>query len=180
MSHHTHSESDRPEHDLPLVALFRHNLWANLRLLDACAALDEQQLAATVPGTFGTIYDTLGHIVRAEQGYLRRLSGREPEHPLRREDTPDIATLHFHAQNTGGGLIEVAANVQPSDAKFVKWDIEGQDRTVPDGILLAQVINHATEHRAQIMTILTQLGIEPPELSGWAYAAEHVSPITMA
>jgi len=31
------------------------------------------------------------------------------------------------------------------------------------------VINHATEHRAQIMAILTQLGIQPPDLDGWSY-----------
>jgi uncharacterized damage-inducible protein DinB len=31
------------------------------------------------------------------------------------------------------------------------------------------VINHATEHRAQIMAILTQLGITPPELDSWSY-----------
>ncbi len=176
MSHHTHSELSHPENDLPLVALFRHNLWANLRLFDVCATLNEQQLAASVPGTYGTIYDTLSHIVRSEKGYLRRLSGREPEHPLSRENTPDIATLRFHAKNSGEGLIEVAANVRPSDAKHVPWK-DGEARMVPDGILLAQVINHATEHRAQIMTTLTQLGIEPPELSGWQYAEEHVPPI---
>jgi uncharacterized damage-inducible protein DinB len=34
------------------------------------------------------------------------------------------------------------------------------------------VINHATEHRAQIMVMLTQLGIQPPELDGWAYFDE--------
>jgi uncharacterized damage-inducible protein DinB len=35
--------------------------------------------------------------------------------------------------------------------------------------LLTQAINHSTEHRAQIATILTQQGIEPPDMSGWAY-----------
>ncbi len=42
----------------------------------------------------------------------------------------------------------------------------------PRPILLTQVINHATEHRAQIMAILTQLGIEPPELDAWTYFDE--------
>jgi len=31
------------------------------------------------------------------------------------------------------------------------------------------VINHATEHREQIKAIMTGLGIEPPDLQGWAY-----------
>ncbi|MCP4140149.1 MAG: hypothetical protein GY755_07650 [Chloroflexi bacterium] len=32
--------------------------------------------------------------------------------------------------------------------------------------------NHAIEHRSQIMTILTQLGIQPPDLDGWTYFDE--------
>ena len=38
---------------------------------------------------------------------------------------------------------------------------------------LTQVINHATEHRAQIMAILTHLGIQPPELDSWGYFEAH-------
>ena len=38
--------------------------------------------------------------------------------------------------------------------------------------LLVQAINHATEHRTQISAIITQLGIEPPDLSGWVYMEE--------
>ena len=37
------------------------------------------------------------------------------------------------------------------------------------GLLLLQAVNHATEHRSQIATILTQLGVEPPDMSGWRF-----------
>jgi uncharacterized damage-inducible protein DinB len=47
---------------------------------------------------------------------------------------------------------------------------------VPASLILTQAINHATEHRAQVTTILTQQGVEPPDLSGWAYVEEHVTP----
>lgn len=171
MGQQTQSQTERAEGDLPLVELFRHNLWANLRLLEACADLDEQQLAATVTGTYGSIYDTLTHTLRAEQSYLRRLSGKQPEKPLAREDHPDVHALRAHAQYSGEGLIEVAASVQPSDVLQVEWD-DGRMVPVPASLLLAQAINHATEHRAQVMTILTQQGIEPPDLSGWQYAEE--------
>ena len=174
MSQQTYSQPERPENDLPLVALFRHNLWANLRLLDACAALNEQQLAATTAGTFGPINNTLKHIVGAEQGYLIHLTGRQPETPLRREDNPDVAALREYARQFGEGLIAVAAGVSPSDV--VNLEGGGQRWPAPASLILTQAINHATEHRAQVMTILTQQGIEPPELSGWAYMEEHVTP----
>jgi uncharacterized damage-inducible protein DinB len=39
-------------------------------------------------------------------------------------------------------------------------------------LLLLQAVNHGTEHRSQIATILTQLGVEPPEMDGWTYFFE--------
>jgi uncharacterized damage-inducible protein DinB len=47
------------------------------------------------------------------------------------------------------------------------WD--GTPVETPKTIILTQVINHATEHRAQIMVIMTQIGVQPPELDGWTY-----------
>lgn len=161
--------------DAPLVLLFRHNLWANLTLLDACAALDEAGLETAAIGTYGAIYDTLRHIVGAEQGYLIHLTGRQPEQRLRREDRPDVATLRELARQTGAALIDVAASATPDDVAYLSWDNQRWPYTF--GMILNQVINHATEHRAQVMTILTQLGIEPPDLSGWFYAEQYITPL---
>ena len=47
-----------------LVTLYEHNTRANLRLLDFCAGLSDEQLDASAPGTFGRVRDTLVHIVR--------------------------------------------------------------------------------------------------------------------
>jgi uncharacterized damage-inducible protein DinB len=114
--------------------------------------------------------------VAAEQGYLRRLTGRQPEPPLGPEDNPDVATLRTYARHFGEGLIAAAASTAPADVVPLEWD--DQQWPVPASLILTQVINHATEHRAQVMTILTQQGIEPPDLSAWAYIEEHVTPTT--
>ena len=161
--------------DAPLAALFRHNLWANLTLFDACAALDEAGLATAAVGTYGAIYDTLRHIVGAEQGYLIHLTGRQPERRVSREERPALAELRALARQSGAELIAVAAAATPADVATLHWD----DRRwpYPFGLILNQVINHATEHRAQVMTSLTQLGIEPPDLSGWAYADPYIAPL---
>jgi len=156
-----------PVGETALVTMFRHNLWANLGLIDACAMLDEAQLAATAVGTYGTIYDTLHHLVRAEQGYLQHLTGDSPVARMRREGKPDLATLRENARLLGQGLMAVAAGASPSTMAYSVED-DGQ-WALPAGVVLTQVINHATEHRAHIMTILTQIGIQPPELDGWVF-----------
>jgi uncharacterized damage-inducible protein DinB len=153
-----------------LTTLFSHNLWANLRLLELCAGLTEEQLAASIPGTYGSIHDTLQHIVNAERSYFSRISTGKPYR--RPDDTPPltIAEMINAATNTGSGLIEWATKVQAGEVVEINWD--GTLRDVPKAIILTQVINHATEHRAQVMTIMTQLGIEPSELDSWTYFDE--------
>ncbi|GAB4148499.1 MAG: hypothetical protein Fur0021_08480 [Candidatus Promineifilaceae bacterium] len=153
-----------------LTTLFSHNLWANLRLLEQCAALSREQLDAAISGAYGSIWDTLQHIVLAEQSYFSRISTGQRLH--RSEDAPPLtmAEMMESVRTTGAGLIEWAPKVQAGDTVQINWD--GTLRNVPKTIILTQVINHATEHRAQIMAILTQLGIQPPELDSWTYFDE--------
>jgi uncharacterized damage-inducible protein DinB len=156
--------------DDALTTLFGHNLWANLRLLERCADLTGEQLDATIPGTFGSIRDTLQHIVTSEQSYYSRISTGLPRR--RPADAPPltIAEMMEAARATGSGLMEWAPKVKAEDTVQFNWD--GTPRDVPKALILTQVINHATEHRAQITAILTQLGIEPPDLQGWQYFDE--------
>ena len=157
-----------------LTTLFRHNLWANERIIELCAGLSDDQLDATLLGTFGSIRDTLQHIVSAERSYFSRIStGRPYRRPA---DAPPLtlAEMLEWARASGAGLIEWAPQVQPGDVVEIDWD--GVLRDVPKTILLTQAINHATEHRAQVMAILTQLGIEPPELDSWTYFDATASP----
>jgi uncharacterized damage-inducible protein DinB len=151
-----------------VTTLFSHNLWANVGILEQCANLTNEQLDATISGAFGSIRATLQHIVTSEQGYFYRIRTGQPLH--RPEDTPPltIAEMLESVRTTGSGLIEWAPKVQADDTVQVDWD-DGTLREVPKTIYLTQVINHATEHRAQIMAILTQLGIQPPDLDSWSY-----------
>jgi len=58
---------------------FRHNLWANLRLLDVCAGLSEAQLDLTALGTYGRVRDTLVHLIAGEGRYVGLLRGERPD-----------------------------------------------------------------------------------------------------
>jgi uncharacterized damage-inducible protein DinB len=149
-----------------LETLFQHNLWANMRLMEACRDLDDAVLDSIVPGTYGTVRDTLVHIARAEAGYYRRLTGKEVDRTGWGE-VPTLEQLTEAMRFTGEGLIRDAPRVQESDTLQVEW--EGEKVEFPTGIILLQAINHATEHRSHIATILTQQGITPPDMDGWSY-----------
>jgi len=51
-----------------LPDFFTYTLWANLRLLDACAHLSDAQPDATTRGTFGSVRETLLHLLASEEG----------------------------------------------------------------------------------------------------------------
>jgi uncharacterized damage-inducible protein DinB len=150
-----------------LSTLYSHHLWANLRLLESCTNLTPEQWQASIPGSFGSIFDTWQHIVTSEQSYFSRIStGKRLNRP---DDAPPLTMDEMveSLRRTGNGLIEWASKVEASDMVEIDWD--GTPRNVPKTILLTQVINHATEHREQIKAIMTGLGIEPPDLQGWEY-----------
>ena len=151
-----------------LTVLFRHNLWANLTLLERCAGLTSEQMEQAIVGGYGSIRDTLEHIVLAEQSYFARISTGQRRHHAEEAPPLTIAEMMASARTTGTGLIEWAPKVQAQDAVEIEW-WDGVARQVPKTIILTQAINHATEHRAQVMAILTQLGIEPPSLDSWSY-----------
>ncbi len=149
-----------------LTTLFSHNLWANLRLLERCAALSSDQLDATIPGAYGSIRATLQHIVNGERLYFSLISTGQRYDRAKGAPPMTLAEMTESVRTTGAGLIKWAPKVQVDDTANNDPDI------VPKTIIITQAINHATEHRAQIMAILTQLGIQPPELDGWTYFDE--------
>jgi uncharacterized damage-inducible protein DinB len=151
-----------------LAELYKQNLWANLRLLDACKELSEEQLDGSVPGTYGSLRDTWVHLVAAESRYVSTLTGTQRDESFREGNPfPGLDELEKRARKSGEALVEIAEGFRPT--RVLKGTWRGQPFTMRAIIPLMQVINHATEHRAHIMTIMTQQGVQPPEIDVWAY-----------
>ncbi len=149
-----------------LPDFFRYNLWANLRLLDACAALSDAQLDAIMTGTFGSIRETLMHIFGAEEGYARSLTGDAPTPMLRELTTfPGFDELRRRAERSGKLLITFTEEGKLGRTLY----LDGGTYEAQDIIVVIQAIDHGIDHRSQIATLLSLQGIEPPDLDAWAY-----------
>jgi uncharacterized damage-inducible protein DinB len=154
-----------------LVEFFKHNTWATLRLLDACADLSQDQLDIAVAGTFGQLGATLVHLVAAEETYVARLGEAErPDLSWAEGPFPGVPALRERACRSGEALL-AAASREP-EGRILRGTWRGERYVIPASTILIQAINHATEHREQVATILTQLAIEPPAMDGWAYGDE--------
>jgi uncharacterized damage-inducible protein DinB len=153
----------------PLLAdAFGHHVWATIRLLDTCAALDGAQLATTVPGTYGSIIDTLRHVVGGDVFYLDVLRG-EPE-PFAKA-TSDIPILRAVMEAHDAAWLRLIAGELDPTTDVVEYEDSGYETHAPLGIRLAQALYHGSDHRSQVCTALTALGIEPPGIEVWDFAA---------
>jgi uncharacterized damage-inducible protein DinB len=148
-----------------LEKLFEHNNWANLQMIQACSALSDEQLDAVPQSvTKGSIRRTLLHLVASQHGYLSLLT-------LPVEERLDIhpttfAELQKSARVSGEGLMSLARGEQ----KPLKSQLQTKDGYfVEPWVVMVQIINHATEHREQISSMLSALDITPPDLDGWGY-----------
>ena len=152
-----------------VLELFRHNTVMNRRLLDACRRLTTEQLDATTVGTYASIGATLVHIANAQEGYAARLLDVERPQRLAEHPFPGFEILSERFAH-GDAQLEQAATGTGQDRKV---QVTGDDPPgtwwMPVPLFLLQAVNHGTEHRSQIATILTQLGVEPPAMDGWTY-----------
>lgn len=153
-----------------LIDAFRHNAWATRELLSVSQQLSEDQLRATAAGTYGSPLATLWHIVSSEAGYYARLAGEEPSWDRRAEEPPSLVDLTERNDDMAARWDQFLA--RPFDAErtfLIHWE-DGTDRDVPAGVVLAQALHHGNEHRAQICTVLTTIGVTTPDLGVWDYA----------
>jgi uncharacterized damage-inducible protein DinB len=154
-----------------LTRLFEHNTWANLKLLDFCERLSDAQLDATAIGCFGSIRDTLRHIVSAEVSYVERVNGKLPAKSPAPGEVPGFEMLKDSVRWAGDELLELALSARKDTSVRQRPPRQPFEYTLAS--LIAQALTHSTEHRTQISAIITQLGMEPPDMSGWTYMEEN-------
>ncbi len=149
---------------------FAHEVWANRAILSFCDQLAPEQLRATTPGAYGSIAQTIRHVLDAAAWYQHRLGLERLEWEERDEHTDDVAELDRRAHEVEARWERVFE--RPFDPERVIDSLPGDDplEHIRAGVYVAQVFNHGSEHRDQVCTILTTLGIQPPELDVWAYA----------
>ncbi len=157
---------------VPVEAFFEHSTWANEGLINVCGSLPADQLDAAGQQAYGSIRETLVHLVMTEQVYIRRLGGEPLSDVIAEGDRPGFDVLKRAARASGELLAAMAAS---GDAG---WTVDGDtDYGVHfEGeavVLLVQVLSHSAGHRAQIIGMLSALGAGPAELDeqldGWSW-----------
>lgn len=167
LSHHFHAQAC-------------NNAWSNLRLLRACAALDDAEFAAPRTGFFPSLRDTLNHIVTVDWLYVdaleRAVAGRPVNADAARFFEPSVpfascATLAPAQRAVDRRLITLCANLHNLSLSV---SIQRSDHVQREPLIrvLAHLFQHQIHHRGQAHAMLFDTQIKPPQLDEFYLAEE--------
>ena len=152
-----------------LAEIFNHHLWANVGMIDACAALDDAQRGAAATGTYGPIGDTLLHLASAESRFIAAVTSDQTGVTVSETGPfPGFPAIRASLEKSGERLVALAQSEH--NDRMVAGERGGQAFSIPLSVFMLQSVDHGKEHRTHVAASLTQLGTEPPNLDGWAYA----------
>ena len=157
-----------------LETLYDYVYWANRRLFAVLARLTPEEFTRGVAGSYGSVRNTLVHMLSAEWGWLERCGG-----------PPRGARLEAHDYPTAASVVEAWARVESHMRAFlarltddelthnaVYKNDRGEERGMPLGELLHHAALHGVHHRGQVATLVRMLGHAPGNVDILLYYAE--------
>jgi uncharacterized damage-inducible protein DinB len=145
-------------------ALYGYNRWANRRILEAAAALTPREFREERISSFGSVRDTLAHILGSELVWLRRWEGESPASYAAAAEFPTVEALAHRWDELERGQAKFFDRLTPAalDREVAYTNVAGERWRYPLRQMLLHLVNHSTYHRGQTVTLLRQLGRTPP------------------
>lgn len=158
------SASDRGARDGMNANAFRHfydyHFTENRKIWDRYVTpLSQEQFTQGVGYSHGSIRDQIVHLMSADDYWFSGLRGITRPEPLNPMDFNDRQILRTRWDSIEQSMRDYLAQVR-DEMLFEKPFTDGED---PDLLLwqaLLHVANHGTDHRAQILRLLNDLGVE--------------------
>lgn len=145
----------------------RYNRWANRRLYEACAGLDDAARKRDRSAFFGSIHGTLNHLLVGDRIWLSRLNGQP--HGIKSLDQilfDDFDALREAREIEDGRAIDLVDGLTEDKLQTVLRyaNMAGTPQETRRDIVYLHIFNHQTHHRGQAHCLLSQAGIEAPPL----------------
>jgi len=157
-----------------LASRFDYGYWANGKLFAVIAQLTPEEFTRPVAGSYGSIRNTMVHVLSTEAGWLDRCGGPKRGPRLKPEDFPTIDTLMQAWKRVEANVREFLATLQDEDlARNADYaNDRGEKRSMPLGELMQHAANHGVHHRGQVALLLRLLGRAPGDFDALFYHAD--------
>lgn len=143
--------------------LFDFNIWANNRLFTVLERLSEEQYTKDLGSSHGGIQGTLAHILASHEMWLSRWQGKPSPTTIDTDGGPSLAKAKQFWNEMQQKLTVFLSGLTEADlAKLISYtNTRGESYSTPLVQMMQHLVNHATYHRGQIVTMLRQLGVKP-------------------
>lgn len=157
-----------------LKTLYDYSYWANRKLADALSRLTTDEFTQHVAGSYGSIRNTMVHMLSAEWGWLERCGGAVRGPALVAGDYPTVASLldrwHEVESHVRTFLAALSGDELEREVRFAIGG--GLNHSMPVGQLLHHAAIHGVHHRGQVAVLLRALGHAPGNFDVLIYYAE--------
>jgi uncharacterized damage-inducible protein DinB len=139
-----------------------YTYWAHRRVWEKVMRLSDEQFTRPCDYSVGSVHQQVVHTMSAERLWLARVQGNSPAAYLESTEaypTRDAVRAEWDRIEVGWRAFAEALTDSQLEQTITYTSINGNTRRTQvlwEG--LAQIINHATDHRAQILFLLHQLG----------------------
>ncbi len=157
-----------------LRTLMDYNYWANARILNAAARLTLEQFNAAGNLSFGGVRGTLVHAFGAESAWRKRAQEGLSPSALSGDEYPDLGVLRAAWLVEEGKMRAWLAGLSDADLQraFAYKNLKGQPMETILWQGLVHMINHGTQHRAEVAVLLTDFGQSPGDVDMIVYFRE--------
>jgi len=150
--------------------LYDYSCWANQKLFGVIAGITPEQFTQPVAGSYGSIRNTLVHVLSAEWGWLERCGGPPRGERLKADDYPTLASLVEQWSRVEVQMRSYLANLKDEDLeRDVEFTLGSANHVIPRGHLLQHAAMHAVHHRGQVAILLRALGHTPGDFDVFFY-----------
>ena len=139
-----------------LERLYDYNYWANRQLIGVVSRLTPEQFTQPVAGSYGSVRNTLVHVLSAEWGWLDRCGGPKRGDRLNPQDYPTVESLVRAWSRVEEGMRGFLAGLKDEDlTRDMEFAIGGGPKhAVPLGDLMQHAAVHAVHHRGRVALLL--------------------------
>ena len=139
---------------------YEYHFAENRKILDTViTSLSHEQFTQHVGYSQGAVQDQIVHIMSVDDTWFSGLRGVDIPEPLNSAYFDDPEIIRSHWQNVEQNMREYLAELR-DDRLFEKPFAEGEDKDLILWQVLLHVVNHGTDHRAQLLRILNDLGVK--------------------
>ena len=138
---------------------YNYHFTENRKIWDSYVTpLSHELFTQDVDYSHGSVRDQIVHLMSVDDAWFSGLRGVENPEPFNPANFDDRKIIRAHWDNVEQNMRDYLAKLR-DDMLFEK-PLDGEDKDLILWQVLLHVANHATDHRAQLLRLLNDLGVK--------------------